>query len=110
MGRAPNRRDLGPQPGPDQPSSYSAGKIQSRKAPAPAHGKKPLQEPITAIAHKVTGFGAQQPYAYNPHTPASGVPLPPRPTPHVVRTAGKLFFGGAVMMYPAPPDMMRQRH
>ena len=38
----------------------SAGKIQSRKAAAPAHGKKPLQEPITAIADKVTGIGARE--------------------------------------------------
>jgi len=61
MGRAPNRRDLGPAPGPDAPSSFSAGKIQSRKSPAPAHGKKPLQEPITAIADKVTGIAPSCP-------------------------------------------------
>ena len=57
MGRAPNRRDLGPAPGPE-PVAGGAGKIQSRKPPAPPHGKKPLMEPIQAIADKVTGIGA----------------------------------------------------
>ena len=116
MGRAPNRRDLGPQPGPDQPSSYSAGKIQSRKAPAPAHGKKPLQEPITAIAHKVTGFGAQQPYAYHPHTPAYR--RPPAPQTHTARRShGRqaVFWGGGddvscAAGHDAPAPLMAREH
>ena len=61
MGRAPNRRDLGPAPGPEQPVWNSAGKIQSRKPAAPPHGKKPLTEPIQAIADKVTGISPSTP-------------------------------------------------
>merc|ERR1719453_995508 len=60
MGRAPNRRDLGPAPGPE-PNVGGAGKIQSRKPPAPPHGKKPLMEPIQAIADKVTGIAPSTP-------------------------------------------------
>ena len=55
MGRAPNRRDLGPAPGPSAVAFGAAGKVQSRKPAAPPHGKKPLMEPIQAIADKVTG-------------------------------------------------------
>merc|ERR1719453_1728776 len=60
MGRAPNRRDLGPAPGPE-PNVGGAGKVQSRKPPAPPHGKKPLMEPIQAIADKVTGIAPSTP-------------------------------------------------
>lgn len=38
-----------------------AGKIQSRKPPAPPHGKKPLMEPIQSIADKVTGIAPSTP-------------------------------------------------
>ena len=94
MGRAPNRRDLGPAPGPDNPSFMSAGKIQSRKPAAPAHGKKPLAEPVSAIADKVTGICT--PPAHHRRTVAPRSPPPPRATPRGAGAA--LRFGGRLAL------------
>jgi len=60
MGRAPNRRDLGAEPGP-YPTVGAAGKVQSRKPPPLPHGKKPLPEPIYETSFKVTGIAPSVP-------------------------------------------------
>ena len=90
MGRAPNRRDLGPTPGPDAPKDAAAGKIQSRKPVAPPHGKKPMNEPIQAIADKVTGIGARStPGTRRPAASRLAPPAPPRPMPSHTRAVSR---------------------
>lgn len=103
MGRAPNRRDLGPAPGP-VPSDGGAGKVQSRKPPAPPHGKKPLMEPIQSIADKVTGIGTLR--AWNrwdagilrlQHAPTCTAAPPPPPSADVPRLSfWVVFFGSSL--------------
>jgi len=59
----------------------SAGKVQSRKPPAPPHGKKPLMEPIQAIADKVTGIAPSTPD--KPHVPPKRKMVAGKQTPGI---------------------------